>query len=195
MSAPSSISNITAEPDQNAPAPATAVWTVGHSNRPLDAFLRLLENFAIRHLLDVRKMPRSRANPQFNIEGLPDSLSRIGIAYSHLPALGGLRRANADSCNAGWRNRSFRGYADYMQTAPFEQALEELIAYARATRCALMCAEAVPWRCHRWLIADALVVRGLQVEHILAPSRTEGHRLSAWAKIDGTRLHYPVVGH
>ncbi len=142
-------------------------------------------------LVDVRKMPRSRRNPQFNRETLPQALRQAGISYLDLPGLGGLRRRKPDSPNGGWKNASFQGYADYMLTPEFEQSLQTLLEHARGERVALMCAEAVPWRCHRSLIADALSVRGIAVEHILSEKRTQRHTLKPWARVEGTRITYP----
>lgn len=142
-------------------------------------------------VVDVRTIPRSRHNPQFNGDTLPDALRAAGIAYSHLRALGGLRHTRKDSPNTGWRNSSFRGYADYMQTSEFDEALSELVEFARHDRVAIMCAEAVPWRCHRSLIADALSARGITVEHIMTETRRDPHQLTPFAKIDGARVTYP----
>jgi len=142
---------------------------------------------------DVRTIPRSRHNPQFNTDSLSKSLKRAGFGYVHLPGLGGLRHARRDSPNMGWRNASFRGFADYMQTAEFEAALNEMLGIARQERLALMCAEAVPWRCHRSLIADALLVRGIQVEHILSATARKVHVLTPFAKAEDFRLTYPAV--
>jgi Domain of unknown function DUF488/Hypervirulence associated proteins TUDOR domain len=167
------------------------VHTVGHSARPLDDFIALLQTYRITLLIDVRKMPRSRTNPQFNIDTLPAQLARVGIGYQHLPGLGGLRRPRPDSPNGGWRNRSFQAYADYMQTPEFEENLEIVLAAARHGAVALMCAEAVPWRCHRSLIGDALVVRGVRVEDILSRTRAQKHVLSPWAHVEGTTITYP----
>jgi uncharacterized protein (DUF488 family) len=179
-----------AEEDRPDAAPAL-ILTVGHSARPLEEFLHLLQCHGVTLVVDVRKMPRSRRNPQFNRDTLPASLRAAGIGYVELPALGGLRRRQPDSPNAGWKNASFQGYADHMLTAEFEQGLRELVERARGERVALMCAEAVPWRCHRWLIADALTVRGIPVEHILGPKRTQRHVLRPWARVEGTRITYP----
>ena len=137
-------------------------------------------------------MPRSRHNPQFDKTSLPGSLKKAGLGYVHLPGLGGLRHAWSDSVNSGWRNASFQGYADYMQTPEFEQSLEELIHLAREERIALMCAEAVPWRCHRSLIADALLVRGIPTEDIMSPTRRQVHTLTPFAKVRGTTINYPA---
>ncbi len=167
------------------------VFTVGHSTRALDGFVRLLQSRAVACVADVRTVPRSRHNPQFNRETLPEALRAYGIAYVSLPALGGLRHPRADSPNTGWRNASFRGFADYMATPEFAAGLGELNELATQQRTAVMCAEAVPWRCHRSLIADALLIRGVPVEHILSESRRVPHHLTPWAHISGTTLTYP----
>ena len=148
--------------------------TVGHSTRTIEEFIGLLKAHAVTCVVDVRTVPRSRHNPQFNRDSLPDSLKLAGLGYVHMPGLGGLRHAKPDSINVGWRNASFRGYADYMQTPEFEQSLEELIQLAKQEQIAIMCAEAVPWRCHRSLIADALLVRGIRTEDIMSPTRRPG---------------------
>jgi len=140
----------------------------------------------------VRTVPRSRHNPQFNKAALPRALKKSGLGYVHLPGLGGLRHAKRDSLNVGWRNASFRGYADYMQTPEFAQSLEELIRLAKQERIAIMCAEAVPWRCHRSLIADALLVRGIRTEDIMSPIRRQVHTLTPFAKVRGTMITYPA---
>ena len=168
------------------------ILTIGHSTRTLEAFIHLLQAHQVTRVVDVRTIPRSRHVPQFNAEALPDSLRATGIAYEHMPGLGGLRRTRADSPNKAWRNASFRGYADYMQIDEFEESLDSLIDRARNDRIALMCAEAVPWRCHRSLIADALAVRGVRVEHILSGVRTQTHTLTAWARVRGKRITYPA---
>jgi uncharacterized protein (DUF488 family) len=167
------------------------VRTVGHSNRTLEAFLHLLRAHQVTLVVDVRKMPGSRRNAQFNRDTLPNALHEAGIGYVHLPDLGGLRHRTPSSPNAGWKNASFQGYADYMLTPEFERSLDDLLKLAREHRTALMCAEAVPWRCHRSLIADALVVRAVGVEHILSASHTLAHVLRPWAKVQGTRITYP----
>lgn len=169
------------------------LWTVGHSTRSLDDFIALLQAHGIRRLVDVRTIPRSRHNPQFNKDQLPESVKPAGIQYVHMPALGGLRHACRDSVNGAWRNASFRGFADYMQTAEFEVALKELIRLAPSRRTAIMCAEAVPWRCHRSLIADALLVRGLKVEEITSETATRPHTLTPWACVVGEHITYPTV--
>lgn len=167
------------------------ILTVGHSTRPIDEFLHLLQNQGVQRLVDVRTVPRSRHNPQFNKDQLPRDLERAGIAYTHMPRLGGLRHARKNSINTGWRNANFRGYADYMQTPEFEAGLNNLIAMAEKERVAIMCAEAVPWRCHRSLIADALLVRGMRVEEISSATRTQPHRLTPFAHVFGTEVTYP----
>jgi len=169
------------------------IWTVGHSTRPLVDFIALLQAHGIRRLVDVRTIPRSWHNPQFNQDQLPESMKQAGIQYVHMPALGGLRHARRDSVNNAWRNASFRGFADYMQTAEFDGALKELIRLARSRRTAIMCAEAVPWRCHRSLIADALLVRGIQAEEITSKSSTRRHTLTPWSCVVGERITYPTV--
>jgi uncharacterized protein (DUF488 family) len=171
-----------------------AVLTTGHSTRSEEEFIDLLRAHDVTLLMDVRTVPRSRRNPQFNREALAQSLTHAGIRYEHEPALGGFRKPRPDSPNAGWRNLSFRGYADYMQTDAFAHALDEVIETAQSERVALMCAEAVPWRCHRSLIADALVVHGVPAFEIAGRERLEPHRLTSFAKVDGTRITYPPAG-
>jgi uncharacterized protein (DUF488 family) len=168
-----------------------AVLTVGHSTRDLEDFVQLLQAHAVERVADVRTVPRSQRNPQFNRETLPEALRAYGIEYVHLPTLGGLRHPRADSPNRGWRNAGFRGFADYMATPDFALGLDELMELAAQRRTAIMCAEAVPWRCHRSLIADALVARGMPVEHILTENRRTPHTLTSWARVDGTAITYP----
>ncbi|MGE0116665.1 MAG: DUF488 family protein [Dongiaceae bacterium] len=168
-----------------------AIFTVGHSTLPLEEFIALLGAYGIECLADVRTVPRSRHNPQFNADTLGKPLRDRMIDYVPLPALGGLRHARKDSPNAGWRNASFRGYADYMQTEEFTRGLEELIALSRKRRTAIMCAEAVPWRCHRSLVADALTVRGIPVIEILSPTNYRDHKLTPFAKVAGYSITYP----
>src|SRR5581483_97085 len=165
--------------------------TVGHSNRPLDEFLRLLKAHGVELLVDVRTVPRSRHNPQFNRDALPEALRAEGIRYEHMPGLGGLRHARKDSPNTGWKNLSFRGYADYMQTAEFARNLDALETLGRGRRTAIMCAESVPWLCHRSLIADALTVRGVPVLHIMSQTTANPHRLTEFAQVEGNRITYP----
>jgi uncharacterized protein (DUF488 family) len=178
-------------PRQARRRPTAALYTIGHSTRTNEAFLELLLAHRIAKLVDVRTIPRSRRHPHFNRETLARSLAEASIEYRHAPALGGLRRPRRDSINTGWRNASFRGYADHMQTPEFEQALEALMAGAPRERTAIMCAEAVPWRCHRSLIADALLAGGIRVAHIMTGERVEPHALTRFARVDGTRVTYP----
>ncbi len=168
------------------------IMTVGHSTRSLDEFLGLLRTHGVTCLADVRTAPRSRRVPQFNRDALPAVLAAQQIAYRHLPSLGGFRRPRPDSPNLGLKHEGFRGYADYMLSEPFEAALRELLALAREHRVAAMCAEAVPWRCHRSLLADALTVRGIPVEHILSEAQRRPHQLTAWARRQGEGLIYPT---
>ncbi len=155
----------------------------------------MLREHGVVRLVDVRTVPRSRRNPQFNREALPEPLAAAGIEYRQLPGLGGLRRPRADSRNTGWRNESFRGFADYMDTPEFEESLAELLDLARERTAAIMCAEAVPWRCHRSLIADALVARGVPVWHIVGSGRCQAHALTAWARVEDGRVDYsPPLG-
>ena len=172
--------------------PWPIVLTIGHSTYTLEEFIGLLQAHGATGVVDVRTVPRSRHNPQFNKASLPGSLKKAGLGYVHLPGLGGLRHAKRDSINLGWRNASFRGYADYMQTPEFEQSLDELIQLANQERIVLMCAEAVPWRCHRSLIADALLVRGIRTEDIMSPTRRQVHTLTSFAKVRGTTITYPA---
>lgn len=167
------------------------VLTIGHSTHSLEEFIRMLRGHGVTKVSDVRTLPRSRHNPQFNRDTLPKSLAAADIGYVHLPGLGGWRRPRPDSPNRGWRSSGFRGYADYLQTPEFEKNLQELLQLARKERLALMCAEAVPWRCHRSLIADALLVRGVAVEHIMSPDSSQPHRLTSFARLASTRLTYP----
>ncbi len=165
--------------------------TVGHSSRTLEEFVNLLRVHEIGQIIDVRKMSGSTAHPHFNEDVLADALEKAGIGYVHVPGLGGLRRPAADSPNGGWRNRSFQGYADYMQTEDFEEELQSVLKMAAERRVALMCAEAVPWRCHRSLIADALVAHGVPVEHIFSSPRRQRHTLRPFALVHRGRLTYP----
>jgi len=168
----------------------SAVFTVGHSTRMLETLIDLLAGATIVRLVDVRTVPRSRTHPQFDRAALPAALAGAGIGYTHLPGLGGLRRPRPDSIHGVWRNASFRGYADHMETPVFAAELEALIALAGAERTAIMCAEAVPCRCHRWLIADALVARGIPVGHLLEAGRVEPHVLTRWARVVSGRVRY-----
>lgn len=167
------------------------VFTIGHSTRPIDEFIGLLRANGIEQLIDIRTIPKSLHNPQFGTDALARSLRSARIDYIHMKALGGLRRAQRDSVNTGWRNASFRGYADYMQTAEFRSAVERAIELAREEVSALMCAEAVPWRCHRSLVADALMVRGIEVLEIVGGSPPKPHKLTSFARVHGTEITYP----
>jgi len=173
--------------------PKDAVFTVGHSTLSIDDFAALLAAYGIETVADIRTVPRSRRNPQFNADALPRALKTHGIGYIGLPGLGGLRKTSKDSPNKGWRNDSFRGYADYMQTPAFTTALDELIGLSRDKRVAIMCAEAVPWRCHRSLVADALEVRGIPAVEILSPTSSRLHKLTPFAHVEGTNLTYPPL--
>jgi uncharacterized protein (DUF488 family) len=167
------------------------VWTIGHSTRALDELVALLRAHGIATLVDVRTVPRSRRHPHFARDVLAERLPEAGIAYAHMPGLGGLRKPRAGSPNAGWRNAGFRGYADHMQTPSFDHHLAELMRIAGGSRTAVMCAEAVPWRCHRSLLSDALVVRDVDVRHITGPGTARPHVLTPWAQREGVRLTYP----
>jgi uncharacterized protein (DUF488 family) len=169
------------------------IFTIGHSTRPIDDFIRLLKAHGVQRVVDVRTIPRSRHNPQFNGDQLSRALLEAEIHYTHMPGLGGLRRTRPDSVNAGWRNASFRGYADYMQTPEFEASLAGCIDLAREERIVLMCAEAVPWRCHRSLIADALLARGVNAVEITSRLRVQPHLLTPFARVQGTHVTYPAV--
>jgi uncharacterized protein (DUF488 family) len=167
------------------------IYTIGHSTRPIGEFLEMLQAHGVRRLADVRTVPRSGHNPQFNREDLAHALHNRRIDYRHIPALGGLRRPRPDSTNTAWRNASFRGYADYMQSSEFEQALDLLIELGKQEPTAAMCAEVVPWRCHRSLIADALLVRGIEIFEIASATRKAPLSLHSWAHVEGTIVTYP----
>jgi uncharacterized protein (DUF488 family) len=171
--------------------PEGAIFTLGHSTLPIERFIALLQTYGIERLADIRTMPRSRHNPQFNDTALAGSLTAEHLEYVHVQALGGLRHARKDSPNTGWRNEGFRGYADYMQTEAFQDALEALIYMSGQQRIAIMCAEAVPWRCHRSLVADALSVRGVPVVEILSESSYRMHKLTPFAQDEGVQITYP----
>ncbi len=168
-----------------------AVYTVGFSTRTLEELVAILRGAGVAFLVDVRTVPRSRHTPQWNREGAAAALPQQGIRYSHLPQLGGFRKPRRDSPNRGWRNQAFRGFADYMATPDFAAGLESLLSLAAETPTAMACTEAVPWRCHRSLIADALTVRGAQVGHLMGPTSIRPHVLTAFARVDGLRLTYP----
>ena len=167
------------------------VFTIGHSTRAIGEFIELLKANGIGQIIDIRTIPKSRHNPQFNDDSLENSLLEAGIGYVHMKQLGGLRHAKKDSINLGWRNASFRGYADYMQTPEFAEAIDDAIVLAKKTPSALMCAEAVPWRCHRSLVADALLVRGIPVFEIIGAAEPKEHTLTPFACVDGTKITYP----
>lgn len=170
------------------------IFTVGHSTRTIEAFVHLLKAHGIQHVIDVRSIPRSRHNPQFDRDQLSAALLRFHIQYSHMPGLGGRRHTRRESTNTGWRNVSFRGYADYMETSTFKASLERCIALAHEERIVLMCAEAVPWRCHRTLIADALLARGVAVSDITNAMHARPYSLTSWARIRGMDVTYPATG-
>jgi uncharacterized protein (DUF488 family) len=169
------------------------LYTIGHSTRTLEQFIGLLKREGVTHLADVRAFPTSARYPHFNQSNLADSLAAEGIRYSHFPALGGRRKVRRDSRNTLWRNAGFRGYADYMETREFSEALDDLLALASHEPTAIMCAEAVPWRCHRSLISDAAVARGARVYHIMDAGADE-HRLTSFGRIDANgRVHYDAA--
>jgi uncharacterized protein (DUF488 family) len=168
------------------------VMTIGHSTHSGKEFIHMLKAHQVQRLIDIRTVPRSRHNPQFNRKQLAHALHSARLHYRYMPGLGGFRRARPDSSNTGWRNANFRGFADYMQTPEFQENLDHLINIAGTERIAIMCAEAVPWRCHRSLIADALLARGIEVQEISSSNRTRPHTLTPWAKIDGTQVSYPA---
>lgn len=167
------------------------LWTIGHSTRPIEEFIGLLLTHGIHVLADVRTIPFSRRNPQYNQEAFAQSLREAGLQYRHMPGLGGRRKSLPDSVNMGWKNQGFRGYADYMQKQEFRDALEELMTAGQSLPTAIMCAEAVPWRCHRMLISDALVIRGWTVQHIISAGSLKTHTLTPFAQPDAGRLTYP----
>lgn len=176
---------------QKVPWPAGVIFTIGHSTLPIERFMDMLKTYGIERLVDIRTIPRSRHNPQFNDAALAASLAAGRIEYVPMRALGGLRHARKDSANTGWRNESFRGYADYMQTEAFQDAIVALIQLSRQKRVAIMCAEAVPWRCHRSLVADALTVRAVPVVEILSETSHRPHKLTAFAQVQGVQVTYP----
>jgi len=167
------------------------ILTVGHSTHPIDEFLELLAAHGVEQLIDVRTIPKSRRNPQYNTDALAKTLEKAHIRYKHMPGLGGLRHTRKDSVNTAWRNASFRGYADYMQTPEFEASLRQLIDQAAGHRTVIMCAEAVPWRCHRSLIGDALLARGIEVLDIMNTKPAKAHTLTSFARVEGERVTYP----
>ncbi|MDE1822702.1 MAG: DUF488 domain-containing protein [Candidatus Micrarchaeota archaeon] len=168
---------------------ATA-YTIGHSTRKLSELVRILNRYGIKELIDIRTIPKSRANPQFNEARLGKFLKRHGILYRHMKSLGGLRHPLKDSVNTYWYNASFRGFADYMQTKDFRHAVAELMGIARKKPIVMMCAEAVPWRCHRSLIADALTIRGIKVVHVFSAASSKEHELTKSAVVRKTDITY-----
>ena len=170
---------------------ALTIYTIGHSTRTIEEFAAILLANGVELLVDVRTIPKSRHNPQFNSDALETSLTASGIGYVHVAGLGGLRHTKKDSVNQGWENASFRGFADYMQTDEFEESLMTLIELAGKRKTAIMCAEAVPWKCHRSLIGDALFVRGISVLDIMSMTSVKPHTLTPWAEVRGTRVIYP----
>lgn len=172
--------------------PAETIFTIGHSTHPIEVFIGMLTAHGVERLVDVRTVPRSRHNPQFGQDELPASLAAAGISYRWAKELGGLRHAHKDSVNLGWRNASFRGYADYMQTPEFAQAVAALVKEGEGDDLAIMCAEAVPWRCHRSLIGDALLVRGVRVLDIMSADKAAPHSLTKFAVVEGLKVAYPA---
>ena len=169
------------------------IFTIGHSVRALDEFLALLAAHGVTGIADVRTVPKSRRHPHFAREALEASLPRAGVEYRHIGALGGLRKPRSDSRNGGWRHEGFRGYADHMETLAFAAAIEELLAFARNRAIAVMCAEAKWWQCHRQLVADALVARGLEVRHIMSVRQAPAHELTAFARVRDGQVTYPAL--
>lgn len=169
------------------------IFTIGHGTRSTDDLIGLLEAYGVEQVVDVRTVPRSRHNPQFNKDVLPKSLMKVSRGYIHIKGLGGLRHSKRDSVNMAWQNASFRGFADYMQTEEFRENIESLIKLAQQKKTALMCAESVPWRCHRSLIADALLVRDIQVKHIVSQQTCNDHKLTPWAKVKDVQVTYPLT--
>lgn len=170
-----------------------AIYTIGHSTRTIEEFVDLLKAHDITQLVDIRTIPKSRHNPQYGQDALQENLQNRGINYVYIKELGGLRPAAKKSINEAWRNKSFRNYADHMQTAEFKQGLGELIVIAQEKTSAIMCSEAVPWRCHRSLVADALIVRGISVQEIIGSGNAREHKLTSFAHVEGTSVTYPVT--
>lgn len=169
------------------------IFTIGHSTRRADEFLSLLRANGVTMLVDIRTVPKSRRHPHFAKDALAAFLASHGIRYVHLPALGGLRKPRRDSPNGAWQNASFRGYADHMQTAEFAQGIDELLALAGEGTVAVMCAEAKWWQCHRQLVADALIARGIDVRHIMTRGDAPRHELTSFARVSGSRVTYPAL--
>jgi len=175
----------------DAPNDSLVISTVGHSTHSADRFIELLRVHGIRQLADVRSLPQSRRHPQFGQAALADSLESAGIVYRHFPALGGMRRPRPDSINTALREPAFRGYADHMQSKEFDEGLRALDGFARSAHTTVMCAEALWWQCHRRLLADALLVRGVIVQHIIPGRPPKPHELSEFGRPDGARVVYP----
>lgn len=167
------------------------IYTIGHSTRSIEEFIKILTAYGVNRLVDIRTVPRSRHNPQFEEAALAEALRKREIEYFHMRSLGGLRHARKDSINTGWKNASFRGYADYIQTQEFSAAIKELVAQTNEKTVAIMCAEAVPWRCHRSLVGDALLARGVEVVDIISETNAKPHKMTPWAKVDGSSVTYP----
>jgi uncharacterized protein (DUF488 family) len=171
----------------------TIIYTVGHSTRPIDDFITLMKTYNIERVVDVRKIAKSRHNPQYNEDELHNSLCKQNILYVRMEGLGGLRHTTNASVNKAWENLSFRGYADYMQTSEFKESIEELITIAKEKQTVIMCAEAVPWRCHRSLIGDALLIRDVTVVDIMSEKSSKPHKLTSFAKITGNIITYSAL--
>jgi len=168
------------------------IYTIGHSTHPIEEFIELLETYGLTQLVDIRTVPGSRHNPQYGQAALETSLTDHGIKYVYMKQLGGLRKKTDSSVNLGWHNLSFRNYADYMQADEFAAGIDELIALAKKAPTAIMCAEAVPWRCHRSLVGDALLVRGVEVRDIMSAKSAPEHTLTSFASVHGTDITYPL---
>lgn len=170
---------------------AHTIFTIGHSTRPIEKFVLILQSYGIRKLVDIRTIPKSRRNPQYGEENLERSLAEAGIGYIQMKELGGLRPAVKNSENKGWNNQSFRNYADYMQTDEFRKGVEDLYEKSKETATVMMCAEAVPWRCHRRLVGDALLIRGVEVMDIFDEKNVKPHTLTSFAEVAGDKISYP----
>ncbi|HZJ08280.1 MAG TPA: DUF488 domain-containing protein [Trueperaceae bacterium] len=173
--------------------PSTTIFTIGHSTRTLEELVGLLAAHGVRNLVDVRTIPKSQRHPHFAGEALAVSLPAAGISYHWMKALGGLRHPRPESPNDAWLNRSFRGYADHMQSAEFNEAVDDLVERGQGNDLAIMCSEAVPWRCHRSLIGDALLVRGVTVLDIMSTTKAPAHKLTSFARVEGTNITYPAA--
>lgn len=172
---------------------AITIYTIGHSTRAIEDFIQLIKTYGIERVIDVRTIAGSAYNPQYNEESLSKSLDKNNISYVRVPGLGGLRHALKESVNSGWKNASFRGYADYMQTPEFDENIGQLVKLAGEKQTVIMCAEAVPWRCHRSLIGDALLVRGIQVKDIFSEKSVKPHKMTPFAEVKGNSITYPAI--